>query len=95
MHIIDSVAGSDNVTLHFYAPQVFASNNFHVTVCAYGVNVLSSAVVMKGKLADCKQSNMNYFFRKVKSVSSSNHCQLLVRLFNISVMVIVLKLLYH
>ena len=72
VHIIDSVAGSDNVTLHFYAPQVLASNNFHVTVCAYGVHVLSSAVVMKGKLADCKQPNMNYFFRKVKSVSSSN-----------------------
>ena len=72
VHIIDSVAGSHNVTLYFYAPQVFASKNFHITVCAYAANVFSSAVVMKGKLADCKQPNMNYFFRKVKSLSSSN-----------------------
>ena len=59
------------MTLYFYAPQVFASKDFHITVCAYAANVFSSAVVMKGKLADCKQLNMNYFFRKVKSSSSS------------------------
>ena len=69
VHIIDSVAGSHNVKLYFYAPQVFATEGFNFTVSAYGFNVSSPVVVMKKKLADCKQPNMNHFFRKVRSVS--------------------------
>ena len=67
VHIIDSMAGSHNVKLSFYAPKIFASKDYHITVIADGCNV----AVRKGKLADCTESNMNHFFRKVRSMPST------------------------
>ena len=67
VHIIDSTAASHNVKLSFYAPQIFASKGYHITVIVDTNNV----AVTKRKLADCMELNMNHFFRKARSMPSS------------------------